>query len=91
MRQHKCKFKRWPIAASIFQSTLRFSWAVAVSQLVDLSLPIPEVCGSNPVISKIYIEHLQLTVLIDEHKEKEAGKGRVKTPVRFFSSTASVS
>ena len=27
-------------------------WAVAVAQLVELSLPIPEVRGSNPVISK---------------------------------------
>ena len=28
------------------------SWAVVVAQLVEWSLPIPEVCGSNPVISK---------------------------------------
>ena len=27
-------------------------WAVVVAQLVEQSLPIPEVCGSNPVISK---------------------------------------
>ena len=36
-------------------------WAVVVAQLVEQSLPIPEVRGSNPVISKnlfIYIEHL---------------------------------
>ena len=26
--------------------------AVVVAQLVELSLPIPEVCGSNPVIGK---------------------------------------
>ena len=29
-----------------------------VAQLVERSLLLPEVCGSNPVIGKIYIEHL---------------------------------
>ena len=28
-------------------------WAVVVAQLVERSLPIPEVRGSNPVIGKI--------------------------------------
>ena len=28
---------------------------VVVAQLVGRSLPIPEVCGSNPVIGKIYM------------------------------------
>ena len=33
----------------------RFShWAVVVAQLVERSLPIPEVHGSNPAIGKIY-------------------------------------
>ena len=38
--------------------TLKFSkinaniWAVVVAQLVERSLPIPEVRGSNPVIGK---------------------------------------
>ena len=32
--------------------------AVVVAQLVERLLPIPEVCGSNPVIGKNYIEHL---------------------------------
>ena len=27
-------------------------WAVAVAQLAERLLPIPEICGSNPVISK---------------------------------------
>ena len=39
---------------------LAFS-AVVVAQLVERLLPIPEVHGSNPVISKnlhVYIEHL---------------------------------
>ena len=29
------------------------AWAVVVAQLVERSLPIPEIRGSNPVISKI--------------------------------------
>ena len=29
---------------------------VVVAQLVELSLPTPDVRGSNPVIGKIYIE-----------------------------------
>ena len=32
----------------------RLMWAVVVTHLVERSLPIPEVCGSNPVIGKIY-------------------------------------
>ena len=31
---------------------------VVVAQLVEWLLPLPEVCGLNPVIGKIYIEHL---------------------------------
>ena len=31
---------------------------VVVAQLVEQLLLISEVCGSNPVIGKIYIEHL---------------------------------
>ena len=35
-----------------------FSWAVVVVQLVERSLPKPEVRGLNPVIGKIDAEHL---------------------------------
>ena len=35
-------------------STLQVSMTVVVAQLVEQSLPIPEVCGLNPVISKNY-------------------------------------
>ena len=51
-------------------------WAVVVAQLIEGSFPITEVCGSNPVISKIYIEHF--TVNCKEKtkiREKEAGNG----------------
>ena len=42
--------------------TLQISWAMVVAQLVEQSLPNPEVHGSNPVISKLYSEHLLSTV-----------------------------
>ena len=50
-----------------------------MAQLLERSLPIPEVCGLNPVIGKIYlnIEHLFTVncVLKRQNKEKEAGNG----------------
>ena len=49
---------------------------VVVAQLVEWSLPIPEVCGSNPITSKVFIEYSLLsTVLKRRKKEKEAGNG----------------
>ena len=36
---------------------------VVVAQLVEKSLLTPKVCGSNPVIRKIYIAHFLSTVL----------------------------
>ena len=38
-------------------------WAVVVAQLVERSIPTPEVRGFSPVIGKIYIERLLITVL----------------------------
>ena len=35
-----------------FNNNIQLYWAVVVAQLVERSLPIPEVHGSNPVISK---------------------------------------
>ena len=51
-----------------------------VAQLVERLLPIPEVQGSNPVIGKIYIEHLLTVNCIEktEIKKKEAGNGSLK-------------
>ena len=53
------------------------AWAVVVAQLVELSLPIPEVQVSNPVIGKIYIEHLFTFSCIEKTKikKKEAENG----------------
>ena len=43
------------LASSLsLSNTLAFR-AVVVAQLVEQSLPIPEVCGSNPAISKKFI------------------------------------
>ena len=43
---------------------------VPVGQLEELSLPTPEVRRTNPVVGKIYIEHLRSTVLRVNNKEK---------------------
>ena len=45
---------------------------MVVAQLVELSLPIPEIHGSNPAIGNIiyYQQYWK-----DENKEKEAGHG----------------
>ena len=55
---------------------------MVVAQLVERSLPIPEVRGSNPVIGKIlYILNICLLSIVfwkDENKEKEAGMAHFK-------------
>ena len=35
--------------------SIKSTWEVVVVQLVEWSLPTPEVRGSNPVIGKIYM------------------------------------
>ena len=42
-----------PFVGANIGNELYPSRAVVVAQLVEWSLPIPEVCGSNPVIGKI--------------------------------------
>ena len=55
------------------------SWEVVVAQLVERSLPIPEVRGSSPVIGKnLLISNiciLSTEYWKDENKEKEARSG----------------
>ncbi len=48
---------------------------VVVAQLVEQSLPKPEIRGSNPNIGKLY---LPIVNRKDENKEKEAGNGPFK-------------
>ena len=59
--------------------------AVVVVQLVERSLPTPEIHGSNPVIGKFY---KLLTVFNlywkDENKEKEAGRGPFLIKSKYF-------
>ena len=46
-------------------------WAVVVAQLVESLLPIPEICGSNPVIGNIFTNScIKKLRWQDEHKEK---------------------
>ena len=53
--------------------------ALIVAQLLEWSLPIPEVRGSNSVISKnLFIWNICLLPTVywkDENKEEEAGNG----------------
>ena len=48
--------------------------AVVVAQLVDRSLPIPEIRSSNPNFGKFYLPIVHLNGK-DENKEKEVGIG----------------
>ena len=45
-----------------------------VAQLVERSLPTPEICSSNPVIGNFYLKHLLLNVCRKD-ENKEAGNG----------------
>ena len=49
--------------------------AVLVAQLVERSLPIPEVHSSNPVVGKIQIEHLLTVNCIEKTKIKKKRQG----------------
>ena len=50
-----------------------------MAQLVERSLPIPEVLSSKPVIGKIYIEHLStLNSKKDEKRKKKPGMAHLK-------------
>ena len=44
---------------------------VVVAQLVEQFLSTPEVCGSNPVINKIYIEHCLLSTVLKRRKQRK--------------------
>ena len=61
---------------------------MVVAQLVEQSLPIPEVRGSNPVIGKnLFILKICLLSTVnrkDENKEKEAGNGPFVVKIVFL-------
>ena len=50
-----------------------------MAQLVEWSLPTPEVRGSNPVIDKLYITYSLQT---DKNIEKRTGKGPIEKKIR---------
>ena len=47
-----------------------------MAQLVERSLPTPEVRYPNPVIGKIYVERLRSTVLKFDTKKRKDNRGR---------------
>ena len=49
-------------------------WAVVVAQLVERSLPTPDIRGSNPNLSKVLSTNCKLNRK-DENAEKEARNG----------------
>ena len=56
---------------------------MVVAQLVEWSLPIPEIRGSNPDIDKIYIEHLFTVSCAEKTKIKKKKTGMA----HFFKKT----
>ena len=50
-------------------------WPVVVAQLVELLLPTREVCSSNPVIDKLFLEHLFTVNCIEKTKMKKKRPG----------------
>ena len=68
------------LAGKVWQKMLLILGSGCVAQLVEWSLPIPEVRGSNPVIGKILLNICLLSTVYwnDENKEKEAGNGPSK-------------
>ena len=59
---------------------------MVATQLVERSLPSPEIRGSNPVISKtFYIEHLYTSNYNEKTKiiGKDAGKGQFLRSIAY--------
>ena len=58
LRLDICGFEQNPKAKRELEKligTKNIYWAVVVEQLVERSLPTPEIHGSNPAMSKIYM------------------------------------
>ena len=49
------------------------SRTVVLAELAERSLPTPEVCGSNSIIGKIYIEYCLLSTVMKRRKEDQRG------------------
>ena len=61
--KYKMESNPRPLCHRSTELTTIWCRAVVVAQLVERLLPIPEVRGSNPVISKIYIEHFTVNCI----------------------------
>ena len=51
---------------------------MVVAQLVERSIPTPEIHGSNPVIGKMYMYLLPTVDIEKDEKKKEAVNGSLK-------------
>ena len=69
-----------PIQKQLERGTVIIARTVVVTQLAELSLPTPEICGSNPVISEFYIEDLFTVKLFEKMiiKKNRAGVAHKK-------------
>ena len=63
--------------------TFRPIWAMVVAQLLERSLPIPEVRCSNPVIGKKFSEHLFTVNCFEKTKIKEKRTGIAHLKIHF--------
>ena len=63
------------LCTNCLRPTVLPSRTVVVAQLVERSLPTPEIHSSNPNIGKLYLSMVHWK---DENKEKEAGNGPLK-------------
>ena len=78
--QHWPNLKQFVAIVVEFTPTTSGMGSGCVAQLVERSLQIPEVRGSNPFIGKILLNICLLSTVYwkDENKEKEAGNGPFK-------------
>ena len=67
---------RNPTSADIPRQTV-CALAVVVAQLVERSLPTPEIRGSKPVIGKFYIIYMLSTGLKRQKKKKRSIKKQI--------------
>ena len=65
----------YPVIGNFTEQILTLPREVVVTQLVEWSIPTPEVRGSNPVISKTSIEHLYTVNCIEKTKIKKKRPG----------------
>ena len=65
-------------------------WAVVVDHLVERSLPIPKVCGSNPIIGQKLYWTFTVNCIIEKTKIKEKRPGMAHFIKTFFGSNDNI-